>query len=148
MGNKASKSLRCRRSATRTATRPHSRVLDRFPELQIVSAENNWAGFLLPAADGPHLRAPANRPRLREPAKAEPILPVPDVGDLYRRLRRRRQPPLYRRRQVDVVLRLSAPGLVLAASQEVVARDFKDASAEDKFKITHGKAARLYGFDA
>src|SRR5262249_51304914 len=33
-------------------------------------------------------------------------------------------------------------------SQEVVARDFKDASAEDKFKITRGNAARLYGFDA
>ena len=33
-------------------------------------------------------------------------------------------------------------------SQEVVARDFKDASAEDKFKITRGTAARLYGFDA
>jgi predicted TIM-barrel fold metal-dependent hydrolase len=32
-------------------------------------------------------------------------------------------------------------------SQEVVARDFRDASAEDKFKITRG-AARLYGFDA
>jgi hypothetical protein len=32
-------------------------------------------------------------------------------------------------------------------SQEVVARDFKDASSEDKFKIT-ANAARLYGFDA
>jgi hypothetical protein len=33
-------------------------------------------------------------------------------------------------------------------SQEVVARDFKDASPEDKFKITRANAARLYGFDA
>jgi predicted TIM-barrel fold metal-dependent hydrolase len=33
-------------------------------------------------------------------------------------------------------------------SQEVVARDFKDASAEDIFKITRGNAARLYGFAA
>ena len=33
-------------------------------------------------------------------------------------------------------------------SQEVVARDFKDASAEDRFKITRGNAARLYGFSA
>jgi len=33
-------------------------------------------------------------------------------------------------------------------SQEVVAREFKDASAEDKFKITHGKAAPLHGLDA
>jgi predicted TIM-barrel fold metal-dependent hydrolase len=33
-------------------------------------------------------------------------------------------------------------------SQEVVERDFKDASAEDRFKITRGNVARLYGFDA
>ena len=33
-------------------------------------------------------------------------------------------------------------------SQEVVARDFKDASADDIFKITRGNVARLYGFDA
>ena len=32
-------------------------------------------------------------------------------------------------------------------SQEVVARDFKDASAEDQFKITRGNAAKLYGFE-
>ena len=32
-------------------------------------------------------------------------------------------------------------------SQEVVARDFKNASADDLFKITRGNAARLYGFE-
>src|SRR5207247_10591978 len=32
-------------------------------------------------------------------------------------------------------------------SQEVVARDFKDASPEDRFKITRGNVARLYGFE-
>jgi predicted TIM-barrel fold metal-dependent hydrolase len=32
-------------------------------------------------------------------------------------------------------------------SQDVVARDFKDASAEDQFKITRGNAAKLYGFE-
>ena len=31
-------------------------------------------------------------------------------------------------------------------SQEVVARDFKDASAEDRLKITRANAAKLYGF--
>jgi hypothetical protein len=30
----------------------------------------------------------------------------------------------------------------------VVERDFKTASAEDRFKITRGNAAKLYGFDA
>ena len=32
-------------------------------------------------------------------------------------------------------------------SQDVVARDFKDASADDQFKITRGNVAKLYGFD-
>jgi predicted TIM-barrel fold metal-dependent hydrolase len=31
-------------------------------------------------------------------------------------------------------------------SQEVVARDFKDAGADEKFKITRGNVAKLYGF--
>jgi hypothetical protein len=29
----------------------------------------------------------------------------------------------------------------------VVARDFKDASPEDRFKITRGNVVKLYGFD-
>jgi len=32
-------------------------------------------------------------------------------------------------------------------SQDVVARDFKDASPEDRFKITRGNVAKLYGFE-
>ena len=32
-------------------------------------------------------------------------------------------------------------------SREVVAREFKDASAEDRYKITRANAARLYGFE-
>ena len=32
-------------------------------------------------------------------------------------------------------------------SQEVVARDFKDASPGDRFKITRGNVAKLYGFE-
>jgi hypothetical protein len=28
-----------------------------------------------------------------------------------------------------------------------VARDFKEASAEDRFKITRANAAKLYGFE-
>jgi predicted TIM-barrel fold metal-dependent hydrolase len=31
-------------------------------------------------------------------------------------------------------------------SQEVVERDFKGASAEDRFRITRGNVAELYGF--
>ena len=30
-------------------------------------------------------------------------------------------------------------------SQEVVARDFKEATPEERFKITHGNVAKLYG---
>jgi len=32
-------------------------------------------------------------------------------------------------------------------SQEVVARDFQDASPDDIFQITRGNVARLYGFE-
>lgn len=32
-------------------------------------------------------------------------------------------------------------------SQEVVARDFEDANPDDRFKITRGNVARLYGFE-
>ena len=51
--------------------------------------------------------------------------------------------------KLDVVFGLPAPGLEpWPHSQDVVARDFKDASPEDHFKITRANAARLYGFDA
>jgi predicted TIM-barrel fold metal-dependent hydrolase len=32
-------------------------------------------------------------------------------------------------------------------SQEVVARDFQDANADEVFQITRGNVARLYGFE-
>jgi predicted TIM-barrel fold metal-dependent hydrolase len=32
-------------------------------------------------------------------------------------------------------------------SQDVVARDFKDATSSERFKITRGNVAKLYGFE-
>ena len=93
-----------------------SGVLDRFPQLQIVSAENNigWIPYYLQRMDRVAERSRAAAGFTNQ-AEAERIFPAPDVGDLHRRLRRRRQPQLHRRRPDDVVVRLPAPGLVLAA---------------------------------
>ncbi len=67
---------------------------------------------LFPAAHGPVRRALA---RPRGQAEAERIFPAADVGHLHLRLCRGAEPPVHRRRPDDVVVRLPAPGLVLAA---------------------------------
>jgi hypothetical protein len=92
-----------------------SGVLDRFPELQVVSAENNcgWLPYYLQRMDR-HVRARSLRRRVQDRAEAERGFPAPDASHLHRRLRRRRQPPLHRRGPDDVVLRLPPPGLVVA----------------------------------
>ena len=93
-----------------------SGVLDRFPRLQIVSAENNlgWLPYYLQRMDRVANRARRFR-QLQDRAEAERIFPAPDVGDLYRRLRRGAEPPVHRRRQDHVVVGLPAPGLDVAA---------------------------------
>src|SRR2546427_5252552 len=79
-----------------------------------VGREQLRLASLLSAADGPRLRARALRRRVHPEAEAQRVLPAPDVLHLHRRLRRRRQPPLHRGRQAHVVVRLPAPGLVVA----------------------------------
>ena len=62
-----------------------SGVLDRFPRLQVVSAENNvgWIPYYLQRMDRVAERSRAGR-RLHPEAEAERVFPSPDVGDLYR----------------------------------------------------------------
>ncbi len=126
-----------------------SGVLDRFPELQIVSAENNcgWLPYYLQRMD-----------RLFERSR------------IASGFKLTLKPSEYFRRQmwctyIDDYVGVANRGFIGVErmmwssdyphqasswphSQEVVARDFKDASAEDRFKITRGNAARLYGFSA
>ncbi len=126
-----------------------SGVLDRFPELQIVSAENNcgWLPYYLQRMD-----------RLFERSR--------HASGFTLQLK----PSEYFRRQmwctyIDDYVGVANRGFIGVErmmwssdyphqasswphSQDVVARDFKDASAEDRFKITRGNAARLYGFAA
>jgi len=124
-----------------------SGVLDRFPELQIVSAENNcgWLPYYLQRMDRTFER-----------------------GRYAAGFKIQLKPSEYFRRQmhctyiddyVGVANRhfIGADRMMWSSdyphqasswphSQEVVARDFKDASAEDRFKITRGNVAKLYGF--
>jgi predicted TIM-barrel fold metal-dependent hydrolase len=126
-----------------------SGVLDRFPKLQIVSAENNvgWIPYYLQRMD-----------RVAERSRA--------AAGFTQKLK----PSEYFRRQmwatyiddfVGVANRefVGVDRMMWSSdyphqasswphSQEVVARDFKDASAEDVFKITRGNVAQLYGFAA
>ena len=127
-----------------------SGVLDRFPNLQIVSAENNigWIPYYLQRMDRVVERSRVAAGFTMQ-AEAERIFPAPDVGDLYRRLSS--GSPTGSFIGVDRMMWSSDYPHQASSwphSQEVVARDFKDASAEDRFKITRGNVARLYGFDA
>lgn len=123
-----------------------SGVLDRFPNLQIVSAENNigWIPYFLQRMD-----------RFAERSR--------DVGIKLK-------PSEYFQRQMWATYIFDYVGVQSRQfigvdrmmwssdyphqasswpnSQAVVARDFADASPEDIFKITRGNVARLYGFDA
>ena len=126
-----------------------SGVLDRFPDLQIVSAENNcgWLPYYLQRMDRTFERS-----RFAAGFKLQ------------------LKPSEYFRRQmwctyIDDYVGVANRGFIgvdrmmwssdyphqassWPNSQDVVARDFKDANAEDRYKITRANAARLYGFDA
>lgn len=126
-----------------------SGVLERFPQLQIVSAENNcgWVPYYLQRLD----RAFAGN---ASPCGVKLSL----------------KPSEYFRRQiyctyiddfVGVANRqfIGVDRLMWSSdyphqasswphSKDIVARDFADSCPEDRFKITRGNAARLYGFDA
>ena len=125
-----------------------SGVLDRFPELQIVSAENNcgWMPYYFQRMDRAF-----------------------DRGRFGAGFTLSLKPSEYFRRQmyctyiddyVGVANRqfIGVDRLMWSSdyphqasswphSQEVVARDFKDATDDELFKITRGNVARLYDFE-
>jgi predicted TIM-barrel fold metal-dependent hydrolase len=124
-----------------------SGVLDRFPELKIVSAENNcgWLPYYLQRMDRTFERS-------RYAAGFKLQLKPSEYF-------RRQMYCTYIDDYVGVASRhfIGVDKLMWSSdyphqasswphSQEVVARDFKDASAEDRFKITRGNVATLYGF--
>jgi predicted TIM-barrel fold metal-dependent hydrolase len=126
-----------------------SGVLDRFPRLQIVSAENNlgWIPYYLQRMD-----RVAKRGRGSGTVKIE-LTPseyfqrqmwatyIDDfVGVQSRKFI-----------GVDKIMWSSDyphQASTWPHSQEVVARDFADATEDEIFKITRGNVARLYGFQA
>ena len=125
-----------------------SGVLDRFPQLQIVSAENNlgWIPYYLQRMDRVAKRARVSDGEDR--AEAKRVFPAADVGHLHRRFCRGAEPRVYRGRPDDVVVGLSAPGLDLAAFAGGRRARLHRRQPEDIFKITRGNVARLYGFAA
>jgi len=126
-----------------------SGVLDRFPQLQVVSAENNcgWIPYYLQRMDKAFERS-------RYAAGYK-------LGLKPSEYFRRQMYATYIDDYVGVANRgfIGADRLMWSSdyphqasswphSQEVVARDFAEASPEERFKITRGNVARLYGFDA
>ncbi len=142
----------------RTAVLPHeieksfsvlifSGGLDRFPQLQIVSAENNcgWIPYYLQRMDRLFER---NRVASGFTIKLKP-------SEYFRRQMWCTYIDDYvgvqSRRFIGVDRMMWSSDYPHQASswphsQEVVARDFAEASAEDRFRITRGNVARLYGF--
>src|SRR4029077_7273083 len=126
-----------------------SGVLDRFPGLQIVSAENNcgWIPYYLQRMDRAFER---QRGAPRFPNKLKP-------SEYFQR----QMWCTYIDDYVGVASRqfIGIDRMMWSSdyppqasswphSQDGDARAFKDASDEDRFKITRGNVARLYGFDA
>jgi predicted TIM-barrel fold metal-dependent hydrolase len=126
-----------------------SGVLERFPSLQIVSAENNcgWLPYYLQRMDRTFERS-------RYASGFHHLSLKP--SEYFQR----QMYCTYIDDHVGVANRhfIGVDRLMWSSdyphqasswphSQEVVARDFKDATAEDRFKITRGNVAKLYGFD-
>jgi predicted TIM-barrel fold metal-dependent hydrolase len=126
-----------------------SGVLDRFPQLQIVSAENNcgWLPYYLQRMDrvAERSRASAGFTMQLKPSEYFQRQMWCTYIDDYVGVASRRFIGVDRMMwSSDYPHQASS----WPHSQEVVARDFKDASAEDLFKITRGNVAKLYGFEA
>jgi len=126
-----------------------SGVLDRFPGLQIVSAENNigWLPYYLQRMDRAFERQRISAGFTNKLKPSEYF--------------QRQMWATYIDDYVGVANRhfIGVDKLMWSSdyphqastwphSQDVVVRDFKDASPEDRFKITRANAARLYGFAA
>jgi predicted TIM-barrel fold metal-dependent hydrolase len=123
-----------------------SGVLDRFPRLQIVSAENNvgWIPYFLQRMDRFAERSRDLGIKLKPSDYFQRQMWATYIFDYV---------GVQSRQFIGVDRMMWSSDYPHQASswphsQEVVARDFKDASAEDIFKITRGNVARLYGFAA
>jgi predicted TIM-barrel fold metal-dependent hydrolase len=126
-----------------------SGVLERFPRLQIVSAENNcgWIPYYLQRMDRAFERnrfAAGYKLSLKPSEYFARQIWCTYIDDYV---------GVASRRFIGIDRMMWSSDYPHQASswphsQEVVARDFKDASEDDIFKITRGNVARLYGFDA
>jgi predicted TIM-barrel fold metal-dependent hydrolase len=124
-----------------------SGVLDRFPELQVVSAENNcgWLPYYLQRMDRTFERgrsAAGFKIQLKPSEYFRRQMHCTYIDDYV---------GVANRHFVGVDRMMWSSDYPHQAStwphsQDVVARDFKDASPEDRFKITRGNVAKLYGF--
>jgi predicted TIM-barrel fold metal-dependent hydrolase len=125
-----------------------SGVLERFPDLQIVSAENNcgWLPYYLQRMDRTFERgryAAGYKLSLKPSEYFARQMHCTYIDDYV---------GVANRHFIGVDKLMWSSDYPHQASswphsQEVVARDFKDASPEDRFKITRGNVAKLYGFD-
>jgi predicted TIM-barrel fold metal-dependent hydrolase len=126
-----------------------SGVLDRFPQLQIVSAENNcgWIPYYLQRMDRTFERqriAAGWKMQLKPSEYFQRQMWCTYIDDYV---------GVQSRRFIGVDRMMWSSDYPHQAStwphsQEVVARDFAEASPEDTFAITRGNVARLYGFQA
>ena len=125
-----------------------SGVLDRFPELQIVSAENNcgWLPYYLQRMDRTFARgryAAGFKIQFKPSEYFQRQMHCTYIDDYV---------GVAQRQFIGVDRMMWSSDYPHQASswphsQEVVARDFKDASPEERFKITRGNVAKLYGFE-
>jgi uncharacterized protein len=125
-----------------------SGVLERFPELQIVSAENNcgWLPYYLQRMDRAFERsryAAGYKLGLKPSEYFQRQMYCTYIDDYV---------GVATRHFVGVDKLMWSSDYPHQASswphsQDVVARDFKDASPEERFKITRGNVAKLYGFE-
>jgi predicted TIM-barrel fold metal-dependent hydrolase len=123
-----------------------SGVLDRFPNLQIVSAENNcgWIPYFLQRMDRFAERSRDLKIKLKPSEYFARQMWATYIFDHV---------GVQSRRFIGVDRMMWSSDYPHQASswpksQDVVARDFEGASPEDIFKITRGNVARLYGFEA
>ena len=121
-----------------------SGVLDRFPNLQVVSAENNvgWIPYFLQRMDRFASRSTDTGIKLKPSEYFQRQMWATYIFDYV---------GVQSRQFIGVDRMMWSSDYPHQASswpksQEVVARDFADASDEDIFKITRSNAARLYGF--
>jgi predicted TIM-barrel fold metal-dependent hydrolase len=126
-----------------------SGVLERFPQLMIVSAENNcgWLPYYLQRMDHTFERsryASGYDLSLKPSEYFQRQIFCTYIDDYV---------GVANRHHIGVDKLMWSSDYPHQASswphsQEVVERDFKDASVEDRWKITRGNVAKLYGFAA